>query len=326
MTALFQKQKAVQGQEFEFIFKAPAPLVSSPILNVKSANIDANITLTLDRANLDVVAIANDRKTLTLSVATTPLKPLQKDAFLLTSYDSYYPVAIVRISNTTVLLAEAIPKDVEIAVGGSATLSFAIYRTTLPINPYTTNADNLALTVSYIETTGSNALSKNVKGLLKVCPRPFSTGLTHNQVLDNFPNMAEIMSKRQTDLNTIIDGGESDLLLIIRDALASKDCTEDEIFNADIFLQAHLYFTVARLYEILGQFEIAEKMRTRAIALADSALKIVSLDIDGDGVIDTNEVLIPVNGGKPTDLGGNFYGRNISEYENQFTPRRGMRF
>lgn len=327
MTAYFQKNKAILGQDFEFIFQAPANLTANPTLKiVGQSGVLGNETLLPERASLSVSAIGTDRKTLTLTASTTPLKPLQKDAFLTTNSDSFYPVSITRIFNNLVLLAEPLPKEVEIGVGGVAGLVFAIYRKTLLTATYTSIAQTLAMTVNYSENLGDTPVVRSVKSSLKVCPRPFSTGLTHNLVLDSFPNLSEVMSRRQTDLNTFIIGGEADLLLLVRDALLSKDCTEDEIFNAEIFQQAHLYFTAARIYEVLGQFELAEKLRTRAIALTDSALKVVSLDLDGDGIVDQEEIVVPINGGKPTDFRGNFYGRTITEYESQFVPKRGMRF
>jgi len=329
MIANFQKNKAILGQDYEFVVNLPVVSgPSNPILKVKGLNgLDASIALTQERSSLSIVSISTDRKTLTLSAAASALKPLQRNAFITTDADTYYPVVLTRIKDTTAILAEALPKDVEIGLTGQAGLAFAAYKTVLASNPYTSSARTLALTVEYTEGSGSgDTIKKTIQSSLKVVAKPFSTGLAHNQMLDNFPNLAEIMSRRQTDLNVFIDGGESDLLLIVRDALVSKNCTEDEIFNAEIFLQPQMYFAIARVYDYLGQLETADKMRQRAEALTDAALKVVSLDLDGDGIIDPEEVLVPAKGGKPTDLQGNFYGRTISEYESQFVPRRGMRF
>lgn len=326
----FQNTKAQLGQDFEFIVSLPTPTnpatPNQPILNIVGQGFSNQVILTPERLPLSVNAIANDRKTLTLTANTLSLKPLQREAFLLTNSDNFYPISLTRISGTTAILSEPLPKDIEIGGGGLAGLVFATYRTTLPTNPYTATKQTLSLSVEYLENFSTTTARKIIKSSLKVCAKPFATGLTHTQLLDNFPNLGEVMSRRQTDLNAFIDGGETDLLLVVRDALFAKNCTEDEIFNAEIFQQPHLYFSVARIYEVIGQLEIAEKMRTRAYSLLDAALKIVSLDLDGDGIIDPEETIVPAKGGKPTDLQGNFYGRNVSEYESQFVPRRGMRF
>lgn len=330
MTTNFQKTKAQLGQDFEFIVSLPTPTnpatPNQPVLNIVGSGFSNQVVLTPERLPLSVSAIANDRKTLTITANTLSLKPLQREAFLLTNSDNFYPISLTRISGTTAILAEPLPKDVEISGLGVAGLVFATYRTTLPTNPYTATKQTLALSVDYLENFSTTTAKNSIKSSLKVCAKPFSTGLTHTQVLDNFPNLAEVMSRRQNDLNIFIEGGESDLLFVVRDALFAKNCTEDEVFNAEIFQQPHLYFSVARIYEVIGQLEIAEKMRTRAYTLLDAALKIVSLDIDGDGIVDPEETIIPIKGGKPSDLGGNFYGRPISEYEAKFIPKRGMRF
>lgn len=320
-------KKALLGQDYEFIVSLASPTnQTNPILKVVGEGINAQVSLSPERVPLSVSGIANDRKTLTLTANTLSLKPLQREAFLLTGSDNFYPVSVSRISGTTAILAEPLPKDVEISLGGLASLAFATYRTTLPTVPYTATKQTLALSVEYLENFSTTTAMKSIKSSLKVCQKPFATGLTHTQILDNFPNLAEIMSRRQSDLSIFIEGGEADLLFVVRDALFAKNCTEDEIFNAEVFQQPHLYFSVARIYEVIGQLEIAEKMRTRAYSLLDAALKIVSLDLDGDGIIDPEENIVPAKGGKPTDLGGNFAGRTVSEYESQFMPRRGMRF
>jgi hypothetical protein len=318
-------KKAVLNKDYLFIFSAPMPLAAAPVLNIKSETIDESVTLTAERSSLTISGVANDRRTLTISALASPLKPLQKDAFLITNSDSFFPVSINRISGTTLILGDALPKEFDIT--SVSYIQFATWHTVLSsADNFTTNSDILSLTVDYIGVFDDQQAPRIHKELLKVCARPFSTGLTHHIVLEQFPNFADTVARRQTDVNPQIEGGEQDLLLIVRDLLSSKELSEDEIHNPEHLRQAHLYFTGARIYEILGNFDLAEKLRTRAIELTDLAMKTIAIDTDGDGIVDTPEIDQRLKGGLRTDIRGNFAGRTIPDYENLWQPTRGMRF
>ena len=318
-------KKAVLNKDYLYVFNAPMPLAQAPVLHVKSEALDTSITLTAERASLTITGVSNDRRTLTISASTTPLKPLQKSAFLVTSADSYFPISINRIVGTTLILGDALPKEFDTTSASS--VQFAAWHTILSSAAnYTTTSAILSLSVDYIGVFDDNQAPRLHKELLKVCPRPFNTGLTHHVVLEQFPNFADTVARRQNDVEPQIEGGENDLLLIIRDLLASRDLTEDEIHNPEQLRQAHLYFTGARLYEILGNFDLAEKMRTRAIELADLAMKSIAIDSDGDGIVDAGEEEERLKGALRSDIRGNFANREVPEYEKLFQPTRGMRF
>lgn len=318
-------KKAVLNKDYLYIFKAPMPLAEPPVLNLKSDLVDDSVVLTESRPSLTITSVANDRRTLTISAATTPLKPLHKDAFLLTNADSYFPISIIRIVGTTVVLGDALPKEFDIS--SSSSIQFAGWHTTLtPAANFTTNLGMLSLTVDYVGAYDALDLPAIHKEVLKVCPRPFNTGLTHHIVVEQFPNFADTIMRRQTDVVPQIEGGENDLLLIVRDLLSSKELTEDEIHNPEQLRQAHLYFTGARIYEILGNFDLAEKMRLRAMELTDLAMKTIAIDTDGDGIVDPGEEEERLKGALRTDIRGNFAGRTVPEYEQLWQPTRGMRF
>lgn len=318
-------KKAVLNKDYLYIFNAPMPLSQAPVLHVKSETIDNTITLTAERASLLITGVSNDRRTLTISAATTPLKPLQKSAFLITSADSYFPISINRIVGTTLILGDALPKEFDTTSASS--VQFATWHTTLSsVANYTTTSTILSLSIDYVGVFDDNQAPRLHKELVKVCPRPFNTGLTHHIVLEQFPNFADTVARRQNDVEPQIEGGENDLLLIVRDLLSSRDLSEDEIHNPEQLRQAHLYFTGARLYEILGNFDLAEKMRVRAIDLTDLAMKSIAIDSDGDGIVDPGEEVDRLKGALRTDIRGNFYNREVPEYEKLFQPTRGMRF
>ena len=77
------------------------------------------------RADATVSAIANDRRTLTVDNQATGLQRDQMKAFLITNGDTYYSVNVVRVVGTTAILAEPLPREIDLST--SASLEFALW-------------------------------------------------------------------------------------------------------------------------------------------------------------------------------------------------------
>jgi hypothetical protein len=179
--------------------------------------------------------------------------------------------------------------------------------------------------VSYTSDLGQNNLSNLDKGVIKVTPRPFDTGLDHDAFVNRFAPLADMIPRRQADFASQIKASLDELSLMLRDRLGSSNVTEDEIFNAEAFELCHAYCTAARIYEMNLQLDAADAMRARCIELMDLALRSVDLDLDGDGVIDEGELDLEKNGGKSTDFRASWRTYNKTEYDQSFTPSRSMR-
>jgi len=204
------------------------------------------VTLTQTRANATVSAIANDRRTLTVDSQATALQADQLKAYLVTDGDSIYSVTVVRMVGTTAILAEPLPREIDMSA--SAQLVFGMHYGTIP-STITNTSGYYPIQVSYTLDLGQQTQTKLEKGLLKVTPRPFDTGLSHDELVGQFPQLADMLPRRQSSFETQIEAALAEVVLVVRDHLKDEpEVTEDEVFNAGSFLNAHAYCTAARVY------------------------------------------------------------------------------
>lgn len=312
-------RKSITNNDYRFIWSPQVPITGTPSLVI---NTDSGITSNLTRfANdLTVTAIANDRRTLTLSSSPASYYREQQNGFLITDRDTYYAVVVSRLGGTTAVLAEPLSRDIDLT--NSATLQLATSYVDIAAASLATSG-LYPYRVSYTELNMSQP--RQEKGILKVTPRPFNTGLDHNELVNTFSNLADMVPRRQGDFEAQIKAAEHEIVLSIRDHLNSDDITEDEVFNPESFKLAHKYCSAAIIYELVRDFDAAANMRDRCKELLDSALRSIALDLDGDGIIDSNEEDLRRVGGSSADFRASW--RNYSKTANDsfFNPVRGMR-
>lgn len=312
--------KTVTGQTRTFEWTAPGPLNGAPIMTVGSSS---PVTLTQTRGDATVTAVANDRRTLTVSSQASSLQADQLKAYLVTDGDSIYSVTVVRMVGTTAILAEPLPREIDLSA--SALLVFGMWYGTIPAT-ITNTSGYYPLQVSYELDLGQQTQSKLEKGLLKVTPRPFDTGLSHDELVAQFPQLADMIPRRQSSFQPQIEATLQEIILMLRDHLKDEpEVTEDEVFNAGSFMNAHAYCTAARVYEMIGQMDNANVMRQRCEDLMDISLRSLALDRDGDNVVDDNELDVAKKGGSARDLRASWSSYNKSDYDRSFIPTRGMR-
>lgn len=312
--------KHVTGQSLTFEWISPSPLSGSVLLTIGDL---PSFSLTQSRDDAIVSAIANDRRTLTVDAQATSLQADQVKAYLVTDGDSIYSVTVVRMVGTTAILAEPLPREIDLS--SSARLVFGMW-STLITSSFTETSGYYPYTVAYTQDLGQNTVKKLEKGLIKVTPRPFDTGLSHDELVDQFPQLADLIPRRQSSFNSQIEAALQEVILIIREHLTDEpDVTEDEVFNAPSFLNAHAYCTAARIYEMVNQLDTANVMRQRCQDLMDISLRSLALDRDGDNVIDDGEIDIAKKGGSAQDFRASWSGYNKTAYDSTFTPTRGMR-
>jgi len=281
------------------------------------------VTLTQTRANATVSAIANDRRTLTVDSQATALQADQLKAYLVTDGDSIYSVTVVRMVGTTAILAEPLPREVDMSE--TAELVFGMHYGTIP-SVITNTSGYYPIQVSYTLDMGQQTQTKLEKGLLKVTPRPFDTGLSHDELVGQFPQLADMLPRRQSSFQAQIEAALAEVVLVVRDHLKDEpEVTEDEVFNAGSFLNAHAYCTAARVYEMVNQLDNANLMRQRCQELMDISLRSLALDRDGDNVVDDNELDVAKKGGSARDLRASWSSYSKTAYDATFTPTRGMR-
>ena len=313
-------RKAVLNKDYTFEWIAPSPISGTPVLTLNSINYN----LSQSRTNATVSAIANDRRTLTVDNQATGLQRDQMKGFLITNGDTFQNVSIVRVVGTTAILAEPLPREIDLTT--NATLEFALWSTTLANTiAVLTTANTYPYQVNFTTDLGALTQSKQEKGLLKSTPRPFETGLSHDDLVGLFAQLADMIPRRQSDFEPQIKGALNELILQVRDVVLSDNATEDEVFNPEQFHLAHAYCTAAIIYELNLQLDVADQMRQRCHDLMEIALRSLALDLDGDGVIDTGELDRRETGGKQSDFRASWKGYTRTSNDSFFTATRGMK-
>ena len=313
-------RKAVLNKNYVFDWNAPAPISGTPTLSLNSIT----YTFSQSRADATVSAVANDRRTLTVDNQATGLQRDQMKAFLITNGDTFYTVTVVRVVGTTAVLAEPLPREIDLSTSG--TLQFALWSTTIDTNQAViTTANTYPFVINFTTDQGALNHDRIEKGLFKSTPRPFQTGLNHDDLVDLFAPLADMIPRRQSDFKPQIQGALDEIIMHIRDVTIPQDATEDEVFNPEQFKLAHAYCTAAYIYEQNLQLDVASEMRTRCQDLMEVALRSLALDVDGDGVIDDGELNRRESGGKTTDFRASWKNYTRTSNDSFFTSSRGMR-
>ena len=313
-------RKAVLNQEYVFEWIAPAPISGSPSLSLNSLSYN----FSQSRADATVSAIANDRRTLTVDNQATGLQRDQMKAFLITNGDTYYSVNVVRVVGTTAILAEPLPREIDLST--SASLEFALWSVTIANTAdVLTTANTYPYLINFTIDQGNLTQNQVEKGLLKSVARPFETGLSHDDLVELFAPLADMIPRRQSDFAPQINSALQEIILIVRDVVLADGVTEDEVFNPEQFQLAHAYCTAAIIYEQNLQLDIAEQMRTRCQSLLEISFRSLAVDIDGDGVIDDGELDRRETGGKQTDFRASWKSYTRTSNDSFFTATRGMK-
>jgi len=313
-------KKAIKGQDCHFVWDPPRPYTNNPTLTVKFAGGDFNGIFAQSRADVTITAVANDRRTLTTSGAIgSALERDEVRAYLKTSADTYYAVKVVRLVTGTALLAEPLPREIDLST--SAVLNFAM--SYVDIGSANTGTSGVyPYTIAYDDIVGAKRVET---GLLKVTARPFDTGLDHDELVGSMANLADMVPRRQSDFAPQIRASLDEMILAIRDHVVPDNITEDEVFNQQSFKRAHVYCAAAHIYEMNMQFDASDNMRARYHEMLDLALRSVTLDLDGDGVVDAGEENLRREGGSSTDFRASYSTYTKSENDSFFKIARGMR-
>jgi hypothetical protein len=305
-------RKAITNKDYRFIWSPQLPITGTPTLSIDTSSAVSE-NLTRFTADLTITAIANDRRTLTLSSAPATYYREQQAGFVLTEHDTYYAVRVVRLGGTTAILAEPLPREIDLS--SNATLHLPTSYVDIDSAKMSTSGYFTWL-VNYTQLNMSQP--EQEKGLFKITPRPFETGLDHAQLADMIP-------RRQSDYQKQIDAALTELVLEVRAHLHADNITEDEIFNPSSFMLAHAYCTAALIYELNQQLDTAAAMRERCAELMAKALQSIALDLDGDGVVDAGETDLQRSGGSETDFRASWRSYSKTANDSFFNPARGMR-
>jgi len=315
-------KKAITLKDYTFKWLAPAPLSIVPSVTFGTDPVVSSV-MTSVRSSISVTSIANDRRTLTIANQVTGLQQDQEDAYLISDGDSYFAVKINRIVGTTAILSDPMPRNIDMS--SPATLEFAMYYYVASSANVTLTSQTIPYFVDYTVDLGLLTELRKDSSILKITPRPFETGLTHDQLVSQYNQLGGMIPRRQADFKPQINRAFEELVFEIRDNLVPLNCTEDEVFNPTQFLQAHIYLTTAIIYESSDRFDLGQQYRDRSKELTDLALRSVSIDLNKDGLVDSGELDRRESGGSKSDFKASFSTYVKTDYDKTFIPTRGMR-
>jgi hypothetical protein len=298
--------KATQGLDYALYWEGPEPLNAAPTISYTTpSGGTGSATMTEVRGERSVTAIGNDRRTLTLTAGAASvylIGPTTGRAYLITDEDGVFSVTIDRLDGTTAILADVLPRG--LSLSSAATLRWAAYMHTIPAADTATRG-SLSWRISYTATATPTNRVTTVQGTVQIVRRPFSTGVTHSDLVAQMPQLADMVPRRQQDLEPQVSAALEELALRVREHIGPEQ-SEDDIFNAEVFRPAHRYMAAQLVYEMGAQLDIAERMQQRAEELLERALKQLTLDTDDDGLIDADEIDLRRAGGSPSDVRGVF--------------------
>lgn len=292
------ERKYRKGVTSLFEWSAPDPISGIPTATAHLESGDIDLGLSVVHAPLEVTGFAaseGDVRELTIvaPAATDGLQGRYGDAWLVTPHDGAFHVKIKRIDGTTCFLVDPLPSSISVSVADPASLQFATYTGTVPAASVAADLSRgITWEVAYSAQHGTNApvlTGGRSFGLMHIVNQPFSTGLTSLMLSSHVKHLGERIPRNQRGWEEQIALGEEELILAIRQELAPKGFTEDDIPVAAQLRAAHISYTLANIFT-LDELDTAEALRAQAKDRMLSALRLIWVDSDESGTVDDGEI------------------------------------
>lgn len=274
------------GRPVRLVWPAPCYLIDDAELTVHHPLAgDVQPAFASVRSASSVVAIASDRRTLTLGEAIAAPGPVageEGDAYLRLPDGGVMPVTVESIDGATLTLADSLHR-VPVGVAGDtpATLQWACWVATLTGALTATLQRAVPWTVRALGLGALGDIVVEEPGLLSVVRRPFSTGITVGHLHRARPELAEAVYRRATHADAL--AAAFDRLVTWLRADLGVGRYEDDVFNGHDFQRVHILLARA---ELADDPEIAGRLRADARELYRQKSERVLLDLDGDGQAD----------------------------------------
>lgn len=293
-------RQAQLSQPHVFLFKPSRLPSAAPSLRVVIGATDSTLVMTQVRVPANVTAVDASMAQLATDATGAAARGLAGDeggqAWLDLGQWGQYPVRVLRVdADGTVVLDEALPHSVPTAATG--TLNWNVWSVTVPggtIGAAVVRGGRWQVTWAADLGDDHPGRSMHDGGPLRVVRRPFSTGLTHDRLLEHVPNLRGRVPDPQESFQPQID--LLDMLSLVESCLDSDQYADMTV--GEQWQRAHALFTWAHLVEV-GFVRNDNPDRPRELAeaeLARQCARIAWIDLDDDGVIDPGEVL-PVQSG-----------------------------
>ncbi len=266
------------------------------------------------------ITAAIDRRTLTASAAPA-MSGIQGEPYgqgwLITAEDGVHPVVIAQVDGTTLTLAEPLPRNIDAT--GAVFIARAHRTEVTGADVTATGARNMLWAVEYTAVGAGDMPADDAEdsGLLDVVIAPWTSGLTHADLVAQFPGLAESFPARSGNWDAQITAADIELQARL-DADVAKGMQSDDIeSNHEQLRQVHALMSAAKCVEIVNM-ELAERWLTQALGVMSSktgvrhgglyalATKDLWVDDNQDGVVDEGEIK-QVTGPRASWVGGSTF-------------------
>lgn len=291
-----------RGQAARFFWRAAVRPAAAPSV-VFGAPVSATKVLTPLRAAATVASIAADLRTITLNPgvggSSRGLVGEEGAAWLDLGQGGQYPVRVATFNSSTVLvLAEALPNRPGTTAGLLHWLTY--YADLSAAEVGATVARRVAWSVRWTADEGDDhpGEPRHEKGMLDIVTTPFSTGVTHETLLDLVPLLAAQIPSRQRSW-------EAQVLMALRELVGwleevlPRGRFVDQLDGAQ-FEMAHALLTAHRVvqgHRSVGYSRPDVDFLTDARAeFKQQAKRLRWLDANSDGVVDSGETDVGAGG------------------------------
>jgi len=264
----------------------------APVMVVHLASGPVSVALTSSGA-ITLVSLTDGRRLLTYS-GTDPLAGWggrQGEAWIVTG-SVQYPVRVKEIDRTakTIRLAEPLGSALPGDDPGSLVPSY-YQGEVLAADVTASLARNVRWTISWEAdwTSGGEGVPRQETGLLQIVSQPFGTGVGATDLGAYMRTVGPASGPSEEAWESAVEMGEAELILWLREQLAERDLTEDDVPAPQVLRLPHLMFSASSAL-MISDPDTSATLRLRAQELSALAVRRLWIDSDQDGEVDAGEV------------------------------------
>jgi hypothetical protein len=185
------------------------------------------------------------------------------------------------------------PLPWSVALDSTSVVQLSYCQAVLPaLTVCATKTRDVLWTVDYWIRHGTNtdlaAQRQQESGLLQVVAQPFGTGVSAADVPRYLRSIGAAPST-ELGYEMQLQAAEEELVLWLRSHLAERGLTEDDVPAPQSLRLPHLMLTGAHILAV-PDGDTSDRLRARAVELAEMAMRRIWLDQNQDGAVDPDEV------------------------------------
>lgn len=285
--------KAIAGEDKDNIFELtlPEPVENPPVGEITIEGVPTSLAF-VGADPVKILGLVDGRRKLVLESLPTPRLAGKHGSAFVVSDSICWSTRVISYStegdaNNPVyyaILSEALP--LALPTGEEVKLFLSYYAATLPT--VTSPTRNCLLRIEYEPFAKIGSLVQTLTYLVNYVYQIFTTGLTIEDVRSYFQGLGAQPSQ-DAGFEPAIIAGEDALIDFLREQLAEKGLTEDDIPATTSLRQAHRLFAAAHVF-MLSNEQLFISLTNQAKQSAKAALRRAWLNENQDGVLKEEDV------------------------------------